>query len=67
MSATKARSLAVLAIAALEGALVMARATRDTSAIATAGEEVADLVRRQLSVSSARKKAGSRMTPKRRG
>jgi TetR/AcrR family transcriptional regulator, lmrAB and yxaGH operons repressor len=48
MSAERARSLAILAIASLEGSLIMARAARNTEAISVAGEEVAQVVERTL-------------------
>lgn len=48
MNATRASALATLAIAALEGGLIMARAARDTEPIIVAGEEVAALVERTL-------------------
>jgi TetR/AcrR family transcriptional repressor of lmrAB and yxaGH operons len=48
MPLARARSVAILAIAALEGALIMARAARDTAPISSAGEEVAEVVRRAL-------------------
>jgi TetR/AcrR family transcriptional repressor of lmrAB and yxaGH operons len=48
MTAARARSLAIVAIAALEGALIMARAARSTDAIAVAGDEIAVLVEQTL-------------------
>jgi TetR/AcrR family transcriptional regulator, lmrAB and yxaGH operons repressor len=58
MPSAKAHNLAVLAIAALEGSLIMARAARDISAIITAGDEVAELVRQSLA--SAKPKRGAK-------
>lgn len=49
MAPERARSLAILAIAALEGALIMSRAARNTDAIITTGEEVAAMVEQALS------------------
>jgi TetR/AcrR family transcriptional repressor of lmrAB and yxaGH operons len=51
MPNVRAHALATLAIAALEGALIMARAARNTEAIFTAGEEVAAVIEQALSAS----------------
>lgn len=48
MSTERARSLAILAIAALEGALIMARAARSIEPISIAGDEIARLVEQTL-------------------
>jgi len=48
LDATTARELVVAMICALEGAFVLARATRSTEALAVAGELTADAVERAL-------------------
>ena len=48
----RARELALALIAALEGAFVLARATRDTTALTVAGRTLADTVARELAALS---------------
>ncbi len=50
MNPGRARALATLAVAALEGSLIMARTARNTEPIIVAGEEVAAVVEQTLRV-----------------
>ena len=52
LSEQRARELAVSMFAALEGAFVLARAVRDTEALAVAGEATASAVERALAEAS---------------
>ncbi|MPZ98740.1 MAG: TetR family transcriptional regulator [Dehalococcoidia bacterium] len=64
--AGRARSLATVIVASVEGALVMARARRDTTPLDAVAEELVRLIRGAIEEGAARAVRGSGRAPRRR-